>query len=67
MTSYAGIKKGGESGEAGFVPGKPEESELLSQVLPSGDAAAGDAEGGPAPQARSGGSDSPLDSRRRRR
>ena len=35
MTNYANIKKGGESGAAGFVPGKPDESGIapLSQIL----------------------------------
>jgi WD40 repeat protein len=47
MTSYAAIKKGGESGSAGFVPGNPAESELLSQVLPVGDAAPVMPKGGP--------------------
>ncbi|HEY1603065.1 MAG TPA: c-type cytochrome domain-containing protein [Pirellulales bacterium] len=37
MTSYERIKKGGESGAPGVVAGKPEESELLSQILPQGD------------------------------
>jgi WD40 repeat protein len=37
MTSYAAIKKGGESEAAGFVPGDPDASEILSQILPSGD------------------------------
>ena len=36
LTSYATLIKGGESGEAGVVPGKPDDSELLSQILPSG-------------------------------
>ena len=37
MTSYAAIKKGGESEAAGFLPGDPDASEILSQILPSGD------------------------------
>jgi mono/diheme cytochrome c family protein len=36
LTSYAALKKGGESEQPGVVPGKPDESELLSQILPSG-------------------------------
>jgi WD40 repeat protein len=48
MTGYAAIKKGGDSGSAGFVPGKPDESELLSQVLPAGDAPPAMPKGGPA-------------------
>ena len=39
MTSYALIKKGGESDTPGFVPGNADESEILAQVLPVGDAA----------------------------
>ena len=37
MTNYAALKKGGESGEPAFVPGKPEESLLVDQLLPLGD------------------------------
>lgn len=37
MTSFSAIKKGGESQTPGFVAGKPDESEFLSQILPSGD------------------------------
>ncbi len=36
LTEFAGIKKGGESEQPGVVPGKPDESAILSQVLPSG-------------------------------
>ncbi|HEY4311157.1 MAG TPA: c-type cytochrome domain-containing protein [Pirellulales bacterium] len=36
LTSYAALKKGGESEHPGVVPGKPDESELLTQILPSG-------------------------------
>jgi WD40 repeat protein len=34
MTSYEAIKKGGESEEPAFVPGKPEESPLVVQITP---------------------------------
>jgi mono/diheme cytochrome c family protein/roadblock/LC7 domain-containing protein len=34
LTSYEGFKKGGESELAGFVPGKPDDSEILSQITP---------------------------------
>ncbi len=34
MTSYEAIKKGGESEEPAFVPGKPDESPLLAQITP---------------------------------
>jgi len=37
LTSYAALKKGGESEQPGFEPGKPDESELLTQILPRGD------------------------------
>jgi WD40 repeat protein len=40
MTEFANLVKGGESGEAGLVPGKPEESNLVSQITPDGGAAA---------------------------
>jgi len=36
MTSLEGLKKGGESEAPGIVPGDPDKSELLSQILPSG-------------------------------
>ena len=36
VTSYAALKKGGESMQPGVVPGNADESELLSQILPSG-------------------------------
>lgn len=32
MTSYEGLKKGGESEEPGIVPGQPEKSPLLAQI-----------------------------------
>jgi WD40 repeat protein/mono/diheme cytochrome c family protein len=34
MTDFAGLLKPGDSGNAGVVPGKPEESYLLAQVTP---------------------------------
>lgn len=34
MTEFAGLLKGGESGSAAVVPGKPAESELLAQITP---------------------------------
>ncbi|MCA9044933.1 MAG: DUF1549 domain-containing protein, partial [Planctomycetaceae bacterium] len=34
MTSFAAVIKAGESGEAAVVPGKPEESYLLSEITP---------------------------------
>ena len=37
MTSFEAIKKGGESGEPSFVPGKPDESLLIDQITPLGD------------------------------
>jgi WD40 repeat protein/mono/diheme cytochrome c family protein len=41
MTSFEGAKKGGESEEPGFVPGKPEESSLVIQITSqNGDAPA---------------------------
>jgi WD40 repeat protein/mono/diheme cytochrome c family protein len=33
LTSYADLKKGGESNNPGFVPGKPDESPLLLQLI----------------------------------
>lgn len=36
MTGYAEVLKGGESQEAGFVPGKPDESLLLKQITTQG-------------------------------
>jgi WD40 repeat protein len=33
LTSYAEMKQGGESNDPGFVPGKPDESPLLLQVI----------------------------------
>ena len=33
LTSYAEMKQGGESNDPGFVPGKPDESPLLLQVV----------------------------------
>src|SRR5690349_858408 len=35
MTHFAGLVKGGESGEAAIVPGKPDESHLLAMVTPA--------------------------------
>jgi WD40 repeat protein len=37
MTSYADLLKKGESDHAGIVPGKPDESEVIKQVLPPKD------------------------------
>ncbi|HUY93152.1 MAG TPA: c-type cytochrome domain-containing protein [Pirellulales bacterium] len=37
MTSLAEMQKGGDSQEPAFVPGKPDESFLISQLLPEGD------------------------------
>jgi len=34
MTEFAGLLKGGESGEAAVVPGKPEKSYLIEQITP---------------------------------
>lgn len=34
MTEFAGLLKGGESGSAAVVPGKPGDSELLKQITP---------------------------------
>ena len=64
MTSYATLIKGGESGEAGVVPGKPDDSELLSQILPSGNDPPAMPKGKAPLQARPGGSDSAVDRRR---
>ena len=36
MTEFAALLKGGESGEAAVVPGKPDKSYLLGQITPSG-------------------------------
>jgi WD40 repeat protein len=36
ITHVARILKGGEGGDAAVVPGKPEESELVSQIAPDG-------------------------------
>src|SRR5262245_66060160 len=33
LTSYADVKKGGESNEPGFTAGKPDQSPLLMQVV----------------------------------
>src|SRR3954464_6831015 len=35
MTDFAHLLKGGESGEAAIVPGKPEKSYLIEQITPS--------------------------------
>jgi len=35
MTNFASLVKGGESGEAAIVPGKPETSSLLTQITPA--------------------------------
>ena len=40
MTDFAGLLKGGESGEAAIVPGKPAKSYLLEQITPEGGKAA---------------------------
>ncbi len=37
MTSFERLLKAGESGTAGVVPGKPDESELLRQITPGAD------------------------------
>ena len=37
MTNYAALLKGGESGEAAVVPGKPAESGLIAQITPHAD------------------------------
>lgn len=34
MTTFDGLLKGGESGEAAVVPGKPDASELIEQITP---------------------------------
>lgn len=36
MTTYAALVHGGESGDAAIVPGKPDESNLLTMITPSG-------------------------------
>lgn len=40
MTEFADLLKGGESGEAAVVPGKPEKSYLLEQITPANGKAA---------------------------
>jgi len=40
MTDFSGLLKGGESGEAAVVPGKPEKSYLIEQITPEGGKAA---------------------------
>lgn len=40
LTSFADLQKGGESESPGFVAGKPDESQLISQVTPKDGAAA---------------------------
>src|SRR5438477_7390076 len=40
MTDFGGLMKGGESGEAAIVPGKPEKSYLLEQITPASGKAA---------------------------
>ncbi len=40
MTEFAGLLKGGESGEAAIVPGKPDKSYLLEQITPANGKAA---------------------------
>jgi WD40 repeat protein/mono/diheme cytochrome c family protein len=37
MTDFERLTKGGESGEPAVVPGKPDESQLLAQVVPDAD------------------------------
>jgi len=37
VTNFDSLKKGGESAAPGVTPGKPDESEILSQIVPSGD------------------------------
>src|SRR5262245_63144186 len=34
MTEFAGLLKGGESGEAAVTPGKPDKSYLVAQITP---------------------------------
>src|SRR5262245_53562 len=34
MTEFAGLLKGGESGEPAIVPGKPDKSYLIEQITP---------------------------------
>jgi WD40 repeat protein len=46
LTSYAGLLKAGDSGEVGILPGKPEESYLIEQIVPHGDQAAAMPKGG---------------------
>src|SRR5262245_39237478 len=36
MTNFAALLKGGESGEAAIVSGKPDKSYLIGQITPSG-------------------------------
>jgi mono/diheme cytochrome c family protein len=36
MTDFASLKKGGESGSAAIVPGKPDQSLLIEQITPHG-------------------------------
>jgi mono/diheme cytochrome c family protein/DNA-binding beta-propeller fold protein YncE len=40
MTRFESLGKGGESGDAAIVPGKPDESYLVAQIMPDGGAAA---------------------------
>jgi mono/diheme cytochrome c family protein len=37
MTSFEGLVKGGESGEAAVVPGQPAKSEIVAQITPAAD------------------------------
>ncbi len=45
MTPFAALLKGGESGEAAIVPGKPDESNLLKQITPQPGRQGRDAQG----------------------
>lgn len=54
MTSFAQLLRAGESGTAGIVPGKPVESELLTQITPVNGRAAMPKNGDPLPTAEIG-------------
>jgi WD40 repeat protein/mono/diheme cytochrome c family protein len=47
MTDFAALLKGGESGEAAVVPGKPAESALIAQIMPKDGKAAMPKDGPP--------------------
>src|SRR5437762_9471968 len=40
MTEFASLLKGGESGDAAVVPGNPDKSYLIEQIMPAGGKAA---------------------------